>query len=129
MQATRLQIIVATAVVAVALMAFGATPALAGKGGIPGRSGSTSVSASNCVVTPNPVAASVPFVISGRYGPYQYLTLAIASSGGTSFVWTRADANGYLSKIWLVHTRGSNSVKVYDSSTSTLLGSCGFSTY
>jgi len=127
MKAGKLQIFIASALV-VSVLAFGATPALAGKGGKPGSGGSTS-GGSSCSVTPNPVAASAPFVISGRYGPNQYLTLAITSGGGTSFVWTQADANGNLSKTWQVHTRGSNSIKVHNSSNNAVLGTCSFSTY
>jgi hypothetical protein len=129
MKATRLQIIIATAVVAVSLLAFGATPALAAKGGKPSSGGSTTTSAT-CAVSPNPVAAGAQFVISGsKFAPSQFLTLAIKSAAGTSFVWTQADANGNLSKAWQVQTAGSNSVKVYNSTNNALLATCGFTSY
>jgi len=128
MKPNKLQMAVAAAaIVACSLFAVSATPALAARGG---KSGGTTTVSGGCAVNPNPVAAGTQFTVTGsNYGAGRYLTLAIGSAGGTSYVWTQADGAGNFSAASRVSTTGSNTVKVHDSVGGKLLGSCSFSSY
>lgn len=130
MKPNKLQMaVVAAAIVACSLFAVSATPALAARGGKSGG-GNTVTASKTCQVSPNPVAAGAWFTVTGsNYGPGQGLTLAINSTGGTSYVWTIADSAGNFSATSRVSTTGSNTVKVHASLGGALLGSCSFSSY
>jgi hypothetical protein len=83
-----------------------------------------------CTVSPNPVAKGATFTVAGSgYGAGRFLTLAITSGGGTSYVWTQANLSGSFSATSRVSTAGSNSVKVHDSVTGSQVGGCSFSSY
>ena len=116
--------------VSVAVMV--AAPADAARGGKRGGGGSTTPPPTGgCTVSPNPVAANATFLITGGgYGSGQFLTLVITSSSGTSYRWVQASVpGGTFTTAAVVYTAGSNSVKVHDSVTGTLIGGCSFSSY
>ena len=115
--------------VSVAVMV--AAPAEGARGGKRGGGGSTTPPPSlGCTVSPNPVAVKTVFTITGSgYGASQYLTLVITSSGGTSYRWVQASLSGSFTTASVVSTTGSNTIKVHDSVTGTLVGGCSFSSY
>ena len=112
------------------LAAAVASPAEAARGGKGGGGSTTPPPSGTCSVNPNPVAKGVTFAITGSgYGAGRYVTLAVSSGSGITYLWAQADSTGTFRSSSRVSTAGSNSVKVHDSIGGALIGSCSFSSY